>query len=43
MWTGFGLLESALQLVALIIGGAAIYLVSNFIFGLRLHHFKVSR
>jgi len=43
MWADFGLLESAIQLIALILGGAALYLVSNFIFGLRLHHFKVSR
>ncbi|MEJ6122460.1 murein biosynthesis integral membrane protein MurJ [Vibrio sp. 2-Bac 85] len=43
MWADFGLLESAMQLIALILGGAALYLVSNFIFGLRLHHFKVSR
>jgi len=43
MWTGFSLLESAMQLLALIVAGVLIYLVSNFIFGLRLHHFKVSR
>jgi putative peptidoglycan lipid II flippase len=43
MWADFGLIESIMQLIALILGGATIYLVSNFIFGLRLKHFKVSR
>ena len=43
MWAEFGLLEAAINLFLLIVGGVAVYLLSNFVFGLRLHHFKVSK
>ena len=42
LWAGFSLLEAAIYLFSLIGGGVFVYLFSNFIFGLRLHHFKVS-
>ena len=41
-WVELSSLDAILQLVALIIGGALVYLVSNVILGLRLHHFKAS-
>ena len=43
LWANFGLLEAAIKLFAYIILGVAVYLTSNFILGLRLHHFKVSK
>ena len=42
LWAGFGLLEAAIYLFSLIAGGVFVYLLSNFVFGLRLHHFKVN-
>jgi len=43
LWADFSFIKSALYLTSLIVGAVVVYLVSNFIFGLRLHHFKVSK
>jgi len=43
LWANFSLLYSVLQLTALIIGGAVVYILTNLILGLRLSHFKVSQ
>jgi len=40
-WAEMSLLYAIIYLVGLIAGGAFVYLLSNFIFGLRLQHFKV--
>lgn len=42
-WANFGLLKAAPHLAAAIVGGALVYLATNVILGLRLHHFKVSK
>jgi putative peptidoglycan lipid II flippase len=43
LWADFSFIKSAIYLTCLIVGAAIVYLVSNLIFGLRLHHFKVSK
>jgi len=42
-WVAVSFWYAVIQLVLLIAGGAAVYLISNVLFGLRLHHFKVSK
>lgn len=42
-WASFDLLTAASYLAAAIFAGALIYIVSNVILGLRIHHFKVSK
>ncbi|TEW56792.1 murein biosynthesis integral membrane protein MurJ [Psychromonas sp. RZ22] len=43
MWATYTLLEAAAHLFSLILGGVLVYLISNFIFGLRVHHFQVNK
>ncbi|CAA0124217.1 putative lipid II flippase MurJ [BD1-7 clade bacterium] len=41
-WVGWGWQMRVLNMAGLVIGGAAIYLVSLFVMGLRLHHLRMS-
>ena len=43
VWVELTLFDAILYLGALILGGAFVYLISNIVLGLRLHHFKVTR
>jgi putative peptidoglycan lipid II flippase len=42
-WSELNFVQAAIYLSALVLGGALSYLISNVVFGLRLHHFKVSQ
>ena len=42
IWADIDLFHAIVYLVGLIAGGGLVYLISNVILGLRLHHFKVS-
>lgn len=43
IWAEYSLLTSAMTLFSLIFGAAMVYFLCNFIFGLRIHHFKVNQ